>query len=104
MSSLTSPLRYLVPQILLFGMLSNSIQSMPVESWITSLDMSRKLSKGEPLAFGDPEVGETIDIRVDPEKTHQTILGLGSSFEHTTCWNLWRLSPEKRSEVLDRLV
>ncbi|MCA9430672.1 MAG: glycosyl hydrolase, partial [Candidatus Omnitrophica bacterium] len=39
-----------------------------------------------------------------PEKTHQTILGLGSSFEHTTCWNLWRLSPEKRSEVLDRLV
>ncbi|NUN94727.1 MAG: glycosyl hydrolase [Candidatus Omnitrophica bacterium] len=66
--------------------------------------MSRTLSRGEPLAFGAPEVGETVDIRIDSAKPHQTLLGLGSSLEHTTCWNLWRLSPERRAEALERLV
>ncbi|MCC6490172.1 MAG: glycosyl hydrolase, partial [Candidatus Hydrogenedentes bacterium] len=75
-----------------------------VESWVSSLDMSRTLAAQERLAFSSAAQGQKPDIVVDDSKTYQTILGLGSSLEHSTCANLWRLEPAARSEVMGRLV
>jgi len=63
-------------------------------------------TSGGPLAFAEkPRVGsDGRVIEIDPRKTYQTILGLGSSFEHTTCYSLFQLGPEKMDEVIERLV
>ena len=44
------------------------------------------------------------DIRVDDSTTYQGVLGLGSSLEHSTCYNLSLLPPERRERVLESLV
>lgn len=37
-------------------------------------------------------------------KTYQTIIGLGSSLEHSTCYNLSLLSPGVQEDVVERIV
>lgn len=41
---------------------------------------------------------------VDDEASHQSVVGLGSSLEHSTCYNLGRLSEERRAQVLQSLL
>jgi O-glycosyl hydrolase len=43
-------------------------------------------------------------IQVDDSRTYQSVLGLGSSFEHSTCYNLYLLPADHRERVLDSLV
>ncbi|MBL9128480.1 MAG: hypothetical protein JNL97_12575, partial [Verrucomicrobiales bacterium] len=43
-------------------------------------------------------------IRVDDGETYQTVLGLGSSLEHSTCFNLSLLPADDRERVIERLV
>ena len=45
-----------------------------------------------------------INIQINPSEKHQSILGLGYSFEHTSCANLLLLRQEKRKEALELLV
>ncbi len=75
-----------------------------VEQWITTADLRQKLSPGPALTLqvGD-ETGEAR-IVIDTTTTYQTMLGMGASLEHSTCANLWRLSPEKRAAVVESLV
>lgn len=49
---------------------------------------------------------ESNDFRidVDPTQTFQTILGMGTSLEPTTCFNIHQLSPEDQDEVIGKLV
>lgn len=72
---------------------------------VSSLDGEYKLSGLESTAFteGTVTANETV-IRVDPSKTYQTIVGIGSSLEHATCYNLSRVSEADRREVLTRLL
>ena len=64
--------------------------------WITTQDLTKKLRADVPVTFakGPPAVDQDEQaagtIRVDPESTHQVMFGLGSSLEHSTCYNLSR--------------
>ncbi|WP_139903210.1 glycoside hydrolase family 30 protein [Clostridium thermarum] len=42
-------------------------------------------------------------INIDVNKEFQTMLGIGTSMEETTVFNLARMSPEKRKEVITKL-
>jgi len=75
-----------------------------VSCWISSEDESRLLSAQPPLQAKEARHRDKADIAINPAKTYQSILGLGASFEHTTCANLWRLSPAARAEVMEKLV
>ncbi len=78
--------------------------TVKAEGWVSSLDMKLTVTPQKPLRFGPSKGTKDFDIAVDPTKTYQTIVGLGSSLEHTTCANLWRLTPENRAELIERLV
>ncbi len=76
-----------------------------VESWTSSEDGLNRLSPGEPIALRKaPRRVRGDVIVVDPTTTYQRILGLGASLEHATCYNLSRLSPALRDEVIEKLV
>src|ERR1043165_5037884 len=89
----------------LLCLLAFPITAQPaVRVWTTSLDLKSKLTEGPKLAFAaEGPTAETL-IHVDPNVTFQTILGLGSSLEHSTCSNLFRLPPSDRERVIDRLA
>ena len=75
-----------------------------VRVWMTSKDLQQRLSEGSRLKFtSEPATGTRV-IVVNPEKTFQTMLGLGASLEHTTCSNLFRLPQSERERVIERLV
>jgi O-glycosyl hydrolase len=50
--------------------------------------------------------GQSADARIEiqPDKTHQTILGMGSSLEPTTCFNIAALAEADQQEVIDKMV
>lgn len=75
----------------------------PVESWISSEDLTQRLAPQANLAFSGENDARGV-VRVDETKVYQTLLGMGSSLEHTTCANLWRLDQATRAEVVERLV
>ncbi len=73
-----------------------------VECWLTTSDMQQTLSPQKSLRFSAGR-GDA-DLAIDESSTYQTMLGMGSSLEHTTCANLWRLGPEAREAVVEKLV
>jgi glucosylceramidase len=68
-------------------------------------DIGYRLSAQSDLAWMQavPKRGGTR-IVIDESKTYQTMVGLGSSLEHSTCYNLSRLSEERQDRVLRRLL
>lgn len=77
-----------------------------VEIVQSTQDMAQQLTPLPLAAFAAaaPAAGETVEFRIEPDQTRQTLLGLGSSLEATTCWNLSRLTPAARREVLVKLL
>jgi glucosylceramidase len=71
---------------------------------VSTQDRSKLLAPQEDMKFHakSPVKGEDV-LRIDPTKTYQTILGLGTSLEPTTCFNLSRLSIPDREEALQKL-
>ena len=67
-------------------------------------DGSKSLSEEKPLQFGKERKTKDPVIEVELSKKGQSILGLGASFDHSTCENLSKLSAEKREEVIDKLM
>ncbi len=51
-----------------------------------------------------PRGRATLNVRVDEAKECQDVLGIGYSFEHTSCYNIMQLPSEKRRAVLELLV
>jgi glucosylceramidase len=81
-----------------------AVAQSEVRVWVTSNDLQQRLSEGSPLKFSsEPATAERV-IVVNPEKTFQKMLGLGSSMEHSTCSNLFRLPQSERERVMERLV
>lgn len=72
--------------------------------WTTTEDLRERLSEQTPLIFSTGAVTAQTIINVDPGKQLQTILGLGSSLEPSTCSNLWSMAPTDREQLMDRLV
>ncbi len=70
----------------------------------TTVDLRNRLTEGRPLKFEPIEPREGAVIAINPEKSYQKILGMGASFEHSTCSNLFRLTGVGREKVIERLV
>jgi len=77
-------------------------QFQGVESHVSSQDMSRLLTPQEAIPLG--EAAGDADIAIDPLKRYQSILGLGSSLEHSTCYNLSRLPKEEQEAAVEKIV
>jgi len=75
-----------------------------VRSWVSSSNITQRLSPQPPLNFVAGLSDAKIIIRVDPGRSFQSILGLGSSLEHSTCYNINKLRQEQRAKVVESLV
>lgn len=75
-----------------------------VQWWVSSEDHAARLSPQPELRFRPSASAGRQAIRVDDGTTYQRLLGLGSSFEHSTCYNLSLLPAEKRERVIGSLV
>jgi len=75
-----------------------------VEIVLSTTTLDHKLTPQDAVSWTDtPPLGVDI-IEVDPGTAYQSIVGIGSSLEHATCYNLSLLSGERRDEVLTNLV
>jgi glucosylceramidase len=78
----------------------------PVRWWLTTHDLSYTLAEQNPptveTVAGSPSPGADQIVLEDAQR-YQTILGLGSSLDHATCFNLSRLPADQRLEVIARL-
>lgn len=73
-----------------------------VKVWVSSYDMKDTLTQKEDIAL---EKGRgKAAIVIDAKDVRQSILGFGSSFEHATCSNLFKLTEAQREEVIERIV
>jgi len=62
------------------------------------------LSRQPDVALKPRSKARITSLYVDPTTRYQTILGLGTSLEESSVYNLSRMSPEKRTEALKALV
>jgi len=75
-----------------------------IEYWLSTVDGDRQLAAQPAPVWTAIETADAGAVTVDPGQRYQSILGFGASFEHATCYNLSKLSPEKFTETLTRLV
>lgn len=106
---LADTLFLLAPVIWISSCAATAKADVKADVWVTTQDLSKKLQAETPISFAKSQRGEQGEkthetIHVQRQQTHQVMLGLGSSFEHSTCFNLSRLEAMKRQEVISRLV
>ena len=88
----------------LFSIVAAGFAQPVIDSWVSSEDNQFQLSRQLPLKFTAGQTSNSAAIRVDAGRRYQTMLGLGSSLEATTCANISRLDPKRQDEVIERLV
>jgi glucosylceramidase len=76
----------------------------PVRCWISTVDLKQQLAEQPPLMWQVAGHSSGNRIEVNPAETFQTMLGLGSSLEPSTCWNLSLMSASDRESTMERLV
>lgn len=76
------------------------------QAWYFSeQEIEYTLDRQEPLDLVAPTSNWDVQaITVDPDIEYQEILGIGSSMEESTVYNLWKMSEEARTEILTKLV
>ncbi len=86
--------------------MASAVYAGEVAVWMSTEDMSRLLAPASPIPIvvKGAAASDALRIEVSPQEQHQEILGLGSSFEHTTCYNLFQLGPELMAETIERIV
>ena len=94
----------LIRVLVLNAQICDAGSELSVNVWVSSEDMTKKLIRIEQMTFIADDSSLQPTIRVNATQTYQSILGLGSSFEHTTCFNISRLDAAKREEVIESLV
>ena len=89
--------------LIIFLLLLLTAQSRAsVQWWISSRDMSKRLTPGPRLTFESEHVPTKPIIRINGNKTYQTMTGLGSSLEHSTCYNIRLLPPDVQEDAMDK--
>lgn len=83
---------------------SPTVAAEPVRWWVSTADLKQRLTEQPPLAWQATGRTRGSRIEVNPAETYQTMLGLGSSLEPSTCWNLSLMSVEDRERTMERLV
>jgi glucosylceramidase len=96
-------LRWLPRGLLLLAVLPLRA-AVPVESWLTTDDLQQRISAQLPLVFAEASGTPPDRVEIEDATTFQTILGLGSSLEPTTCSNFWRMAPADRESLMERVV
>ncbi len=76
----------------------------PIEYWLTTADRRATLSPQAPPAFVNVSGSVADHIEIDETRSFQTMLGLGSSLEPTTCSNFWRMATADREALMERVV
>jgi glucosylceramidase len=102
---------WLAVTVIWLGLFVSSTRAEIVaEVWVTTEDLTKQLNRDRPALFtkdsrttGDNGATD-VAMLVRAERTHQVMLGFGSSFEHSTCHNLSRLGQKDRAETIARLV
>jgi glucosylceramidase len=74
-----------------------------VQSAVSSADGSRSLAESEPIPLAERPAGALPLVEINLDDRGQSILGFGASFDHATCENLAKLTPERRREVVEKL-
>jgi glucosylceramidase len=83
---------------------SSGLTGIPVSWWRSSEDLRDRLSPQPELRFERASGSSRRSIHVDDTGRYQSVLGLGSSLEHSTCYNLSLLPSDERERVIDSLV
>ena len=83
---------------------SSAAETNSIRWWVTAADRQQKLAEQPALVWQTEPGTHGERIEVNPAVTFQTMLGLGSSLEPTTCSNLRRVSPADREGIIERLV
>ena len=73
-----------------------------VAAWVSALDGSESFAQAQ-ISFSEGTSAETTVV-IDSAQVHQSILGIGSSLEHATCYNLSQLDPAVRADAITKLV
>ncbi|MFY0581444.1 glycoside hydrolase family 30 beta sandwich domain-containing protein [Cystobacter fuscus] len=68
------------------------------------LSIPYALSPQANIALTSPTTTSATTLAVDPSVQYQTMLGIGTSLEESTVFNLSRMSQAKRTEVLKKLL
>ncbi|MHB9010131.1 MAG: glycoside hydrolase family 30 protein, partial [Limisphaerales bacterium] len=80
-------------------------ETSSIQWWVSSTDLQNRLAGQPRLDWRlSPDGKRREAISVDPTIRHQTMLGLGSSLEPSTCWNLSLLPETGRERAMERLV
>jgi glucosylceramidase len=66
--------------------------------------MKNKLSSQANMVFAPVERLSKSTITINDEKTYQSIIGLGCSLEHSTCYNISLLPEARQRKVLESIV
>jgi len=75
-----------------------------VKWWISSQDMKHKISPQAEVDFVPESRLSKSAVLIDDRKSYQTIIGLGSSLEHSSCYNISLLRPARQKKVLESIV
>ncbi|MFA7691999.1 MAG: glycoside hydrolase family 30 beta sandwich domain-containing protein [Candidatus Hydrogenedentales bacterium] len=75
-----------------------------VSFWLSTQDGKKQLSREMDIAWEEPCPCDPLLVRVTAATTYQPVLGLGSSWDHATCENLFKLPETTRNEVIKKLV
>ena len=94
--------KVLVPALIVLSIIMTGCkpQSNIVKTVVTAKETGERMAVKDPVALSSkiPDAPESITI--DDSKTYQTITGFGGSFTEASAYNLSKLSPEKREEVI----
>ncbi|WP_160674818.1 glycoside hydrolase family 3 N-terminal domain-containing protein [Clostridium sp. C8-1-8] len=84
--------------------MSSSEQSGSMSWYDAPKDLSNTLSVKDKLDITSEDDTKVTNIKIDPDKEYQKFLGMGTSLEESTINNISKMSPEKRTEFLKKLV
>jgi glucosylceramidase len=93
-----------LPLTLFISALPSLASADQIRWWLTSADLRFQLATQPPLEWRTQTNTRADVVEINPDVACQTMLGLGSSLEPSTCSNLWRMSAQDRERVLERLV
>ena len=79
---------------------SAEVENANIRVVVTARDTPDRLSEKQLVAWANDVAAEDETITIDVSKTYQTITGFGGSFTESSAYNLSKMSPDKRAEVI----
>ncbi len=89
---------------ILFYLVPTAYSEGVVQVWTTTSDLEKKWEPDEITMLGLNQVPAIATIRIHPDQRFQTILGLGSSLEPATCYNLSLLPQDAQEDTIQKIV